>query len=182
MKWSALDRAIAAWVCILATCAIIIVLAGLSEIIGKNSSSIASWVQAIGSIVAIFGASWASIGAIKYQHNRDDRAKRDEAAIIGVSLISNMASAVEALNRFRSSYYKTPNVTQKGFVTYLTNTLNIGAIPNQEFCIRMAQVHPDFARSMAIALESLRQLRPHMERCKDQQSRFVDGVVNPLLE
>lgn len=71
MKWSYFDRVIATWVCLLATCAIIIVLAGLCELIGNNSPTIASWFQAIGSIGAIFGA--ASVANI--QHKRDQREK-----------------------------------------------------------------------------------------------------------
>jgi hypothetical protein len=70
MKWSALDRAIAAWVCILATCAIIIVLAGLSEIIGENSSNIASWVQALGSIIAIWSGFHLSRKTLHIQNEQ----------------------------------------------------------------------------------------------------------------
>jgi len=146
-----------------------------------TKSEWASWVQAFGSIAAIFGAAWASMRPIKYEHKRKEKAQRAEAAIIGVSLLSNLKSAVDALVKFRGKYDDIPVGTNGQFVTELSNILKIGGIPDQEFCLRMVHVDDDFAKSMAIALESLRQLKPHLERCKDQKFNFVKGVFNPLL-
>jgi len=63
MKWTALDRAIALWVCLIGTCAVIFVCAGLAGLIAENSANLASWVQAIGSIVTIASGVWG----VRYQ-------------------------------------------------------------------------------------------------------------------
>lgn len=65
--------------------------------IGDNSSNIASWVQAIGSIAAIFGASWSAMRAIRYEHSQAERAQRAEAAILGVPLALDLKGVAETL-------------------------------------------------------------------------------------
>lgn len=62
-----IDRFIAVWACFLVTCAIVFVCAGLSGVIFENSSNIASWVQAVGSVGAICGGVWAVQHQIKEQ-------------------------------------------------------------------------------------------------------------------
>lgn len=70
MKWSAFDRVIAVWVCVIASCALIFVFSSLSGIIWENSSTVASWVQAIGSIAAILAGFYLSERTLRVQYEQ----------------------------------------------------------------------------------------------------------------
>lgn len=81
MKWNALDRAIAIWVCLIGTCAVIFVCAGLSGLIFENSSNVASWVQAVGSIVAILSGFLVAERTVKKQHAQQMEKEHEERRI-----------------------------------------------------------------------------------------------------
>lgn len=134
--------------------------------------SFPAWVQAVGSIVAIFGASWASMKAIKYEFLQKERSQIDEAAIIGISLVSGLTDAAESLAKFKGRHFPMPEDSVSCFVSNLEVVMLRGSLPEQDFCIKMAHVDANFARSMAIALESRKQLKKRIEREKDNPCQF----------
>ncbi|EZP55905.1 hypothetical protein [Delftia sp. RIT313] len=138
MKWSALDRAIAAWVCILATCAIIIVLAGLSEIIGKSSSNIASWVQAIGSIGAIIGAS--SIANSQFKKEVNEKKKHDASRDLHYAEIClGICQAVESIARAGREEWdaskKVSTINPSKFLYHVSRATSVNRLQNLQSSI-----------------------------------------------
>lgn len=117
-----------------------------------------AWVQAVGSIGAIFGASWASMRAIKYEFQQKERAQRAEAAILGVPLAISLKNAADALKSVKDKYFDKWDGSFWFLSSQIQYAMTKGDIPGEDYCVKMAHVDREFAQSIAIALESKKHL------------------------
>lgn len=69
-SWSLRDKVVMIWGLIIASVALVFVGVSLGNLISENSSNIASWVQAIGSIAAILGVWWQTKTQISAEKTR----------------------------------------------------------------------------------------------------------------
>ncbi|RYF54993.1 MAG: hypothetical protein EOO27_22265 [Comamonadaceae bacterium] len=79
-KSSRIERVIIVWVLFLGSAALLFVLVSLSALFTENSSTVASWVQAIGSMAAIWlGFKLAAISHLNQKQLNDEHARRQKA-------------------------------------------------------------------------------------------------------
>lgn len=79
-SWSLRDKVVMIWGLVLASATLLFVGVSLGNLISENSSNIASWVQAIGSIAAIIGVWWQtntqiSAEKVRRQHEEAQKAR-----------------------------------------------------------------------------------------------------------
>ena len=95
-SWSLRDKVVMIWGLIIASVALLFVGVSLGNLISENSSNIASWVQAIGSIAAILGVWWQTTTQISAEKTRrqQEEVQKARATLRRSSYLLNSVQAV----------------------------------------------------------------------------------------
>ncbi|HTH11943.1 MAG TPA: hypothetical protein VMA55_20420 [Acidovorax sp.] len=110
-KSSRAEKAVVIWALALVTVALLVVLVALGNAVSDNSSNVASWVQAVGSIAAIAAGFGVAEKTLKAQHEqqlaRDTEARRQsermQYSVIADRLNATAAWAETALDQLVES-------------------------------------------------------------------------------
>lgn len=146
----------------------------LSIWLPSNSSEMASWVQAFGSIGAIFGAFWVATysASIDSQRQRETHIVEAQVAAIGV------ASPLKACSTFLTASLKLIGEDRKflnhGFVKSMLDRQASYRLPDISFVEKYSRIDPKCASLLSIAIEARRQLLDNLNFV----TRF-DGPIDP---
>ncbi len=138
--------------------ALIFAYPALSIWLPSNSSEMASWVQAFGSIGAIFGAFWVAT----YSANIESRRQRDAYVVDAQVAAIGAASPLKACATFLTSSLRLigedRRFLHKGFVKLMLNRQSSYQLPDISFVEKYSKIDPECASLLSIAIEARRQL------------------------
>lgn len=107
------ERVVVIWGLLIASSAVLYVAVSLSNLIFENSSNIASWVQALGSVVAIFatgyGVWWQmnkQLSVAEESRKNEDKKKSDSTRRKSLFLLERLRITCEGIKSSHSDFLK----------------------------------------------------------------------------
>ena len=154
----------------------------------SNSSELASWVQALGSIGAIFGAFWIATFTSKIENERQNQIYLVDAQVAAIGVASSLKSTADFLTSAKKRLPDDNESFNPKFANYMVNQQASWEFPDEAFVKVYSKVDAQGASSLSIAIESRRQIMGHLNHMKlfggpaDESSRRAMSALMNSME